>query len=181
VAPDAPAPSRQTRQSANHLTRWNCDSRIQRSLWYSGTGTRPIVQTAAAGNSPAAERNRIAAAGNSPEAPAAADNHNGRAGVTAPSLRRRAPAPGRKPRPWSGSCLDPAPARKHRRISRRRPHAAMRYRRSEMLHVEKAVNGMAVHVEEHGVRHRRIGALSHSSDRWSACMRFTLKVPLGVS
>src|SRR4029077_4481982 len=57
-------------------------------------------------------------------AAAPVDNHNraarpapaalrtaGLARAAAPSLRRRAPKPGRKPRPWSGSCLDPALAR----------------------------------------------------------------------
>src|SRR5262245_8804835 len=38
----------------------------------------------------------------------------------------------------------------------RQPHAAMRYRAAEMFHVEKAVNGVTLEIEEDRMRHRRI-------------------------
>src|SRR5580704_19510324 len=44
----------------------------------------------------------------------------------------------------------------HGGIGRRQPHAAVRHREPQMRDVGEAVDGMAVHVEEHGVRHRRI-------------------------
>src|SRR5580704_2016885 len=44
----------------------------------------------------------------------------------------------------------------HGGIGRRQPHAAVRHREPQMRDIGEAVDGVAVHVEEHGVRHRRI-------------------------